>query len=236
MLGRNEWRGPRGRPRRRTPLSTAEQIADAVGEDIVAGVYQPGVRILELDLCGAFGVSRAPVREAFRVLEQEGLVQVVPRQGARVTQLNLKELHDIFTVREELVVFTMRCLGEKGDPEVPGVMREAIDNMARLAKEADSAAPFLDESLGLLIRLAEMTDNSVLPRMIWGLGRQTMRYSRVALAERDRRRESARLWNELAKAYDTGDREVIEAAARRMAQAARQRAIAGVQTIDPPSS
>lgn len=232
MLARSERRGLRGHYRSRTPLSTAEQIADAIGEDIVAGVYAPGARVLELDVCGAFGVSRAPVREAFRVLEQEGLVQVVPRQGAKVTQLNLRELNDIFSVREELVVYTIRCLVMEGDPEVRQMLRDATDNLARLAEESGSAKAYLDESLGLLIRLADLTGNSILPRMIWGLGRQTMRYSLIALAERDQRRESARLWRELVDAFSTGDGAAIEVVARRMAQGARQRAVTGIRTTE----
>ena len=91
-------------PRRSSlTLSLAEQIAEHVGNSIIKGTYDAGARIPEQDVANQFNVSRGPVREALRILERDGLVQIHPRRGAQVAQLNVAEVKDLFEVRIPLM-------------------------------------------------------------------------------------------------------------------------------------
>ena len=65
---------------------------------ITEGELLPGARIAERELCDRFGISRTPLREALKVLASEGLVELLPHRGARVTRLSAPELRDAFEV------------------------------------------------------------------------------------------------------------------------------------------
>ncbi|MDD5030802.1 MAG: GntR family transcriptional regulator, partial [Rhodoferax sp.] len=68
-------------------FSVPEQIAGRIGDRILGSAVAPGERIAEQELADEFGVSRGPIREALRILEREGLVTLLPRRGAIVTEL-----------------------------------------------------------------------------------------------------------------------------------------------------
>ena len=65
------------------PPSLVELVTRHVRSEVLSGALEPGERIVEETLCARLGVSRAPVREALRLLAQEGLVEHLPRRGFR---------------------------------------------------------------------------------------------------------------------------------------------------------
>ncbi|MGE5614104.1 MAG: GntR family transcriptional regulator [Bacillota bacterium] len=79
-----------------------EIIFDTIREAIIVGELKPGERLMEVQLAEKMGVSRTPVREAIRKLELEGLVEMLPRKGARVANLSEKEIMDVLEVRSTL--------------------------------------------------------------------------------------------------------------------------------------
>ena len=75
-----------------------EQVANRLRERIYDGLLSPGEAIDEPALCGFFGISRTPLREALKVLDREGLLELVPRKGCVVRSLSLEELGELFPV------------------------------------------------------------------------------------------------------------------------------------------
>ena len=69
---------------------------------ILKGELKPGERLMELQLAAKLGVSRTPIREAIRMLEQEGLAVTIPRRGAEVAKMTEKDMQDVLQVREAL--------------------------------------------------------------------------------------------------------------------------------------
>src|SRR3954451_6110206 len=69
-------------------------------EEILTARLLPGTTILEPELAARFGVSKTPVREALRLLVQDGWVMVLPRRGYLVRALGLDDLRDVFQLRE----------------------------------------------------------------------------------------------------------------------------------------
>ena len=83
-------------------LPLRDVVFNTLREAILRGDLQPGERLMELQLADKLGVSRTPIREAIRMLEQEGLAVTVPRKGAEVAKMTLKGMEDVLEIREAL--------------------------------------------------------------------------------------------------------------------------------------
>lgn len=93
-----------------------EQILPHIRKDIIDGRWKPGERLAEPDLCEAFGVSRTPLRDAFKILEREGLVRLLPHVGAVVTPIDPPDLMDkldVLTGLEQMAAAKVAFLQDK---------------------------------------------------------------------------------------------------------------------------
>ncbi|MBN4093454.1 MULTISPECIES: GntR family transcriptional regulator [Methylobacterium] len=84
------------------PDTLRQKVEDAVREAITSGVYAPGERLIERELCEGLGVSRASVREALRRLEAEKLVHTVPHRGPVVASISVEEARQLYALRAVL--------------------------------------------------------------------------------------------------------------------------------------
>ncbi len=84
------------------PKTVAEQIADQLRSEILAGLIPPGTRLFQDVEAARLEVSRTPLREAIRQLEGERLVQIIPNRGAVVTRLTREEVAEIYEIRGQL--------------------------------------------------------------------------------------------------------------------------------------
>ena len=78
------------------------RVFNKIRDDILSGKYKEGEELREVAIGEELGVSRTPVREAFRQLELEGLIQIVPNKGAYVTGITVKDVKDIYMIRSKL--------------------------------------------------------------------------------------------------------------------------------------
>ncbi|MCQ2520475.1 MAG: GntR family transcriptional regulator [Lachnospiraceae bacterium] len=78
------------------------RVFTKIREDILSGKYKEGDELREIAIGEELGVSRTPVREAFRQLELEGLIQIIPNKGAYVTGITIKDVRDIYMIRSKL--------------------------------------------------------------------------------------------------------------------------------------
>ena len=83
-------------------LPLRDVVFNTLREAILKGDLKPGERLMELQLASKLGVSRTPIREAIRMLEQEGLAVTTPRKGAEVAKMTLKDMEDVLEIREAL--------------------------------------------------------------------------------------------------------------------------------------
>lgn len=97
-------------------LNDYKPLRDVVFETlrnaILSGNLQPNERLMEIQLSEKLGVSRTPVREAIRKLELEGLVTMIPRKGAYVSDLNLDEMMETLVIREALEIIAIKMAME----------------------------------------------------------------------------------------------------------------------------
>lgn len=89
------------------------RVFNKLREDILSGKYQEHEELKEVAIGEELGVSRTPVREAFRQLELEGLIQIVPNKGAYVTGITAKDVKDIYMIRSYLEGMCARLVTEK---------------------------------------------------------------------------------------------------------------------------
>lgn len=104
-----------------------ELVFEHIKRAIITGELKPGERLMEVQLAEKLGVSRTPVREAIRKLELEGLVVMVPRKGAFVSDVSLKDIIDVFEVRETLEGLASYLAAER-------ITKEEIDNLTEILR------------------------------------------------------------------------------------------------------
>jgi DNA-binding GntR family transcriptional regulator len=95
------------------PAPSSERVYQALKHRILAAMVEPGSRLVELQLANDFGVSRTPVREALKRLTAEGLVRVDPIRGIVVSDVDARELEEIFIIREALDGLGARLAAER---------------------------------------------------------------------------------------------------------------------------
>jgi len=96
-----------------TPLR--DVVCNSIRRAILTGQMEPGTRLLEVHLADTLGVSRTPVREAIRKLEQEGLVIIRPRRGAEVARITAPQMRDMMEVRIIMDVLAAKLAAGRAD-------------------------------------------------------------------------------------------------------------------------
>ncbi|HBI83224.1 MAG TPA: GntR family transcriptional regulator [Alcaligenaceae bacterium] len=92
---------------------TVDNIVSLIKDQILDGRLAPGQRLISTDLVEQLGVSRGPLREAFRQLDAEGLIDVEPNRGAIVRRLGADEVKNLYEIRIALEGFAARLAAEK---------------------------------------------------------------------------------------------------------------------------
>ena len=171
---------------------------------ILRGELLPGQRLMEIQLAEQLGVSRTPVREAIRMLEQDGLAVMIPRRGAIVSRISGKNLRDVLEVRralEELaVVLSCARMTEENYRE----MKEANQRFAALLDSDDvTAMAEADEAFHDMIYQA--SDNTRLLQLELQMREQMYRFRLEHLKEKTKREHLVEDPNRIIKALEERD-------------------------------
>ncbi|MDO4540604.1 MAG: GntR family transcriptional regulator [Syntrophomonadaceae bacterium] len=110
-------------------------VLEALREAIKEGLLQPGERLMEIQLADELGVSRTPIREALRKLELEGFIVMVPRKGAYVSDITIKDIADIFEIRMSLEALAAGLAAERiTDEEIESMERALVEKRDAIIK------------------------------------------------------------------------------------------------------
>ena len=101
---------------------------------ILKGDLKPGERLMELQLASKLGVSRTPIREAIRMLEQEGLAVTIPRKGAEVAKMTEKDMEDVLQIRLSLEALAVRLSCENITPAALQELKVAMEDFEEKTK------------------------------------------------------------------------------------------------------
>ncbi len=109
--------------------SLAERVASALREMFLRGDLIPGQRLIEADIAEQLNVSRGPVRDALKALQDEGIVHIEPRKGTFISKLCSDDLDDIYLLRGAIEGLGARILAETGTPEQIAELEECLNNL-----------------------------------------------------------------------------------------------------------
>jgi DNA-binding GntR family transcriptional regulator len=194
-------------------LPLRDVVAAELRRLILDGTLQPGERLVEDRLAQLLGVSRNPIREAMRVLEAEGFLDVTARRGAFVCQLSARQAEDLFHVRLALEPLGARLAAEVEDRDPALLARAwAIMDLVRESgpeQDKDTLSNLHSELHSLIF---ELTRNSYLIAIAIPMvkrGQWLLRQSAPL--------QNPAAWSEhhgLLAAIEAGDADLAEAAAR----------------------
>jgi DNA-binding GntR family transcriptional regulator len=190
----------------------ADKIADQLRETIQSGDYAPGERLVERRLASELNVSHIPVREALARLTEEGLVERLPRRGARVAVIGVEELEELSSLRVVLEQFVVDRAMKRWTPEAERALRQIVADMERAAARRDTRRIF-DLDVRFHEQLWALADHGILADFAAQLRGRINGFLRAATnaLEADALQEHARSHGQLVDAIASGN----GAAARR---------------------
>jgi DNA-binding GntR family transcriptional regulator len=207
-------------------LTLPLQIADRIGTGIIEEYFRPGERLKETSLAQSFGVSRATIREALRLLESRGLVTIYSQRGAYVAKLSRKELEDMFEIRAVLLGLASRRVAMAPTPEVK---RRLMEGIRALEAARDDGTAYARASAALVVDITRASGNQQLFDSIEAFAQRIGRYARLGLSSAARRQQSLRDWKRLIKAITDGDADAAETLHRELSMKNRD---AGLAELD----
>ncbi|MCW2241153.1 GntR family transcriptional regulator [Azospirillum canadense] len=115
---------------------TVDFVVEKLRQGIMEGRFVPGQRLIARDLTDDIGISRGPLREAFRRLAAEGLVDLIPNRGATIRRLSRKQIRDLFRIRETLEGLAARLAAERiGEGDHRRVFTEVWEQVRPTGRE-----------------------------------------------------------------------------------------------------
>jgi DNA-binding GntR family transcriptional regulator len=142
-----------------TATSLADEIAFRVESAILEGLYPPGSRLPQDELCDRFGVSRTPVREALRKLQARNIVVVTPNKGATVRLPTRKELMDVYDVRSELEGYACELAAERISSDAIQQLDEAQRRFVQLVESLEQGRSGEGDSAAIHVQLNHSNDD-----------------------------------------------------------------------------
>ena len=165
-------------------LPLRDVVFQTLREAILKGDLRPGERLMELQLAAKLGVSRTPIREAIRMLEQEGLAVTIPRKGAEVARMTEKDMEDVLQIREALDDLAVQVACDKITQEQLERLMATMKNF-ELAVQAGDLSKIVAYDVEFHDVIYEATDNPKLVILLSNLREQIYRYRVEYLKEKE---------------------------------------------------
>ena len=156
-------------------LPLRDVVFNTLREAILKGELKPGERLMELQLASKLGVSRTPIREAIRMLEQEGLAVTIPRKGAEVAKMTEKDIEDVLQIREALDELAATIACEQITKEELDELRHTMHEFEEHTKTAD-VKRIAEADVRFHDIIYQATGNPKLVSMLNNLREQMYRY------------------------------------------------------------
>ena len=190
-----------------------ELVFEALREAILNGQLEPGERLMEIQLAEELGVSRTPVREAIRKLEREGLVLMVPRKGAYVASLSMKDVVEVFEIRGALEGLAAALAAERiTNEELENLERQYVKSVEQMEKADVKGMVEVDTGFHQL--LYQASRNERLAQIINNLREQSQVFRQTSLSYPGRMKVALKEHRKIVDAIWARDPET----ARRLAQ------------------
>ncbi|MCL2166585.1 MAG: GntR family transcriptional regulator [Clostridiales bacterium] len=189
--------------------SLSDRVFEQLENSILNGSIQQGESLNELKLSAELGVSRTPVREAIRMLEQKNLVSLTPNKGAVVLGVDHKDLQDIYTIRSYIEGLASRWAAENITADKCKRLREIVDLQEFYYLKSDS-----DQISEMDSRFHETifnySESRSLEHMLRDLHHMIQRYRKLSIEEAERTEKSIAEHRLILEAICNGDGDEAE--------------------------
>lgn len=189
-------------------VSLADQVFEHLETDILSGKYQRGDILTENRLCEILGVSRTPIREALRRLQQEHLI-VETGKGSLVLGISDEDLRDIYIIRESLEGKAARRAAESATDEEINELKSAVELQEfYLSKRNSDQIRLMDNRFHEI--LYKISGSHVFFNTLLPLHKKVQKYRKVSLQSQSRARESVDEHREILNAIINRDADAAE--------------------------
>ena len=214
-----------GIPAGHQPLSRT--VADWLAQRIISGEAAPGERLTEPRIAELAGVSRSPVREALRILAGEGLVEITPRHGARVTHVGVRDARELYACR---LLLEPTCAYEAVLAMTPAGVAELDRIRAQMEAAAGDGPRFLSQNVAYFRTLARHCPNTLLREFVELTWANAQRYWSVFARVEGYSAGSLAFHEPLHAAVRTGDPAAAQAADHAILERARNVLVSTLET------
>ncbi|BCS52471.1 GntR family transcriptional regulator [Geobacter sp. SVR] len=198
-------------------LTLREKILENIRDAIISGSLKAGSRVSEPELAERYGISRTPIREAFRQLESEGYLTVIPRRGAVVSEFSQKDVEEFYAIKSILEGYAARRACEKLTGKELDRLQAINVRLSELAEQNDIKTFFKIHSdfHDLFIKAA---DNDKLRELITSVVTRFQRLRLMSLSLPGRMKISVMEHEKIIEAFRKRDAEAAESLVRKNAE------------------
>jgi DNA-binding GntR family transcriptional regulator len=165
-------------------IGVTQAIIRHLRHQIVLGTLAPGQKLNESQLSNEFAVSRAPLREALRVLHADGLVRSESRKGSHVTELTGSNLEELYQAREMVechAIELLKCQSKRELPMVEKALKAAAEIGIPQSDDQKALLKFVTVFAGFHVKLVESAGNEIMSNFYVSLSRHLARYQLIYL-------------------------------------------------------
>ena len=185
-------------------LPLRDVVFNTLREAILTGELEPGERLMEIKLAEKLGVSRTPIREAIRMLQIEGLVNITPRKGTVVAEISKDDLKNVLEVRKvlEKLAVELACM-KITEEEILGLKENLKEFSTAIKKKNPSEIAKIDVAFHDIIY--KSTRNTRLIQIMFNIREQMYRYRLEYIKDQDTRETVVRDHEKLIEAIVNKD-------------------------------
>ena len=159
-------------------LTVTSSVLQCVRDQIITGELKPGQKLNESSLSESIGISRQPLREAFRLLVKDRLVVNIPRKGTYVAELSMEDLEEVYQIREMIECYAIDLLKASNIRDLPNVIT-ALNRASAVQFNSSDPEELLNHIkiiAGFHICLVESAGNSLLTDLYHSISANLSRY------------------------------------------------------------
>ena len=209
---------------RLSPSTLADSVFKQLRIAIVKGELPPGSKVNEPQLSKQYGISRGPLREAIRRLEGCKLVEITPNIGAKVVSLNIRQIIEIYEIRESLEGLACRLAAEKANKEDCRSLRDLLTNHEQQIRSENGRLYYQKEDdLDFHYLIVQLSGNSRLFNLLCDELYHLLRLYRVQTSSSPSRPVQAfKEHHQIVDAIENGDGELAELLMQRHVASAKE--------------
>lgn len=182
----------------RNPKSMSDQIYEILKAKILKNEIEAGARLMQEEIARSFNTSRTPIRQAFYLLEKDGLVERIPQEGYQVTHVDYKTVKEVYGIRQVLEVYAIELACENISPESLNLLMATRNNaneilQSKSIEKEDKLQRLLDLNSNFHETIYNLTENNHLIAILYYLRNIIIRLRAMGLREENAWRQA---WNE----------------------------------------